>query len=298
MSRKTLARTPPPTPSGPSRLGRKRAQVLTERRLFQGRHGKRGRVDPTAFSASFRCPQQTSLTARRRTVRLSACVILSCNRCGVPSGKGSWIGLQDDRDRPWDERARVDAGRSAASSARRSLRIAVHTLAGGARVVDAGVDVPGGFAARPALAELCMGGLGHVEFASLTIGGETWPGVHVWTDHPAESLHGVAVRRVGDQSGGVLRDGLGPAAREGARGEGAVRKARLRRGRATAACSCSRGARCRPMTSPPGWPARRASRPSASRSRSRRRRASPAACRSSRGSSRRGCTRWTRSAST
>ena len=70
---------------------------------------------------------------------------------------------------------------------RPSLRIAVQTLASGARVVDAGVDVPGGFAAGPALAELCMGGLGHVEFTSLTIGGESWPGVQVWTDHPAES---------------------------------------------------------------------------------------------------------------
>ena len=67
------------------------------------------------------------------------------------------------------------------------LRIAVQTLASGARVVDAGVNVPGGFAAGLALAELCMGGLGHIEFTSLTIGGESWPGVHVWTDHPAES---------------------------------------------------------------------------------------------------------------
>ena len=32
-----------------------------------------------------------------------------------------------------------------------------------------------------------MGGLGHVEYQSLTIAGEAWPGVHVWTDHPAES---------------------------------------------------------------------------------------------------------------
>ena len=67
------------------------------------------------------------------------------------------------------------------------LRVGVHTLAGGARVLDAGVRVPGGLAAGRALAELCMGGLGHVEFAPLTIGGETWPGVHVWTDHPAAS---------------------------------------------------------------------------------------------------------------
>src|SRR5436309_13604539 len=67
------------------------------------------------------------------------------------------------------------------------LRIAVHTLANGARVVDAGAHVPGGFAAGLALAELCMGGLGHVAIAPLTIGHEAWPGVHVWTDHPAES---------------------------------------------------------------------------------------------------------------
>ncbi len=67
------------------------------------------------------------------------------------------------------------------------LRVAAHTLARGARVVDAGVGVPGGFAAGRALAELCMGGLGHVEFVPLAIGGEAWPGVQVWTDHPAES---------------------------------------------------------------------------------------------------------------
>ena len=67
------------------------------------------------------------------------------------------------------------------------LRIAAHRLPGGARVVDAGAHVPGGFAAGRALARLCMGGLGHVDFASLTIAGQAWPGVHVWTDHPVES---------------------------------------------------------------------------------------------------------------
>jgi methenyltetrahydromethanopterin cyclohydrolase len=65
------------------------------------------------------------------------------------------------------------------------LRVAVHTLSNGARVVDAGSAVPGGFSAGLAMAELCMGGLGHVEFTSLPIDGETWPGVQVWTDHPA-----------------------------------------------------------------------------------------------------------------
>ncbi len=66
------------------------------------------------------------------------------------------------------------------------LRIAVRTLAGGTRVLDAGIDVPGGFAAGRALAEMCMGGLGHVDYAPVTVGSETWPGVLVWTDHPAE----------------------------------------------------------------------------------------------------------------
>ena len=65
--------------------------------------------------------------------------------------------------------------------------IAVHTLSGGARVIDAGVNVSGGLAAGRVLAELCMGGLGHVDFSTLSIGGDTWPGVLVWTDHPAES---------------------------------------------------------------------------------------------------------------
>jgi methenyltetrahydromethanopterin cyclohydrolase len=65
-------------------------------------------------------------------------------------------------------------------------RIAAQTLTGGARVIDAGVNVPGGLAAGLALAELCMGGLGHVAYVPLVIGGETWQGVQVWTDHPAE----------------------------------------------------------------------------------------------------------------
>lgn len=88
-------------------------------------------------------------------------------------------------DLDMNERAWGLADRCIARAA--ELRIAAHTLASGARVVDAGVNVPGGFAAGRALAELCMGGLGHLEFTSLTIAGDAWPGVHVWTDHPAES---------------------------------------------------------------------------------------------------------------
>jgi methenyltetrahydromethanopterin cyclohydrolase len=67
------------------------------------------------------------------------------------------------------------------------LRLDVHTLESGARVLDAGIQTSGGLAAGRALAEICMGGLGHVMFMPITIGGETWSGLQVWTDHPAVS---------------------------------------------------------------------------------------------------------------
>jgi methenyltetrahydromethanopterin cyclohydrolase len=65
------------------------------------------------------------------------------------------------------------------------LRVAVQMLPNGARVIDAGTNVPGGYGAGLALAEMCMGGLGRVSFAPVTIGGAAWAGVNVWTDHPA-----------------------------------------------------------------------------------------------------------------
>ena len=65
------------------------------------------------------------------------------------------------------------------------LGIAARTLDSGARLIDAGIDAPGGLEAGLLLAHLCMGGLGHVSFTPLTIGGDAWPGVQVRTDHPA-----------------------------------------------------------------------------------------------------------------
>lgn len=65
-------------------------------------------------------------------------------------------------------------------------RVIARALGGGARVIDAGIEAAGGFAAGRLLARLCMGGLGEVEYTTLTIDGENWPGVQVWTDHPAE----------------------------------------------------------------------------------------------------------------
>src|SRR5438105_3236211 len=67
----------------------------------------------------------------------------------------------------------------------KELRVAAHTLASGARVIDAGVNVAGGLEAGRLLAHICMGGVGSVRFVPLTIGGDEWPGVQVSTDHPA-----------------------------------------------------------------------------------------------------------------
>jgi methenyltetrahydromethanopterin cyclohydrolase len=67
------------------------------------------------------------------------------------------------------------------------LRVHPFRLPGGARVIDAGVEVDGGFDAGLILAEICMGGLGNVACAPLQIGNQSHPGLIVWTDHPAVS---------------------------------------------------------------------------------------------------------------
>jgi methenyltetrahydromethanopterin cyclohydrolase len=68
---------------------------------------------------------------------------------------------------------------------RARLRILVRTLTGGTRLIDAGIETPGGLGAGLALARICMGGLGHIDLTTMTVGGDTWQAVHAWTDHPA-----------------------------------------------------------------------------------------------------------------
>jgi methenyltetrahydromethanopterin cyclohydrolase len=67
------------------------------------------------------------------------------------------------------------------------LRVRVQVLANGARIIDAGIGSDGGLDAGLALAEICMGGLGTAACIPLQLGDDTWPGVTVWTDHPAVS---------------------------------------------------------------------------------------------------------------
>ncbi|HEX2217935.1 MAG TPA: methenyltetrahydromethanopterin cyclohydrolase [Gemmatimonadales bacterium] len=65
------------------------------------------------------------------------------------------------------------------------LRVRSRTLAGGARILDAGIEAEGGYGAGLALAEICMGGLGDVSYTTARIGEQSWPAVLVTTDHPA-----------------------------------------------------------------------------------------------------------------
>jgi methenyltetrahydromethanopterin cyclohydrolase len=67
------------------------------------------------------------------------------------------------------------------------LRCAVQVLGNGARVIDCGVQVAGGYDAGLAISEICMGGLGNVALGPITIADESWPGLSVWTDHPKVS---------------------------------------------------------------------------------------------------------------
>jgi methenyltetrahydromethanopterin cyclohydrolase len=65
-----------------------------------------------------------------------------------------------------------------------ALGVEVERLANGARLVDAGVKVPGSIEAGRLYAECCMGGLGRVEIASAALGGATILEARVAVDHP------------------------------------------------------------------------------------------------------------------
>jgi methenyltetrahydromethanopterin cyclohydrolase len=75
------------------------------------------------------------------------------------------------------------------------LGVAVHTLSNGTTVIDAGIEVPGSFAAGKLFAEACLGGLGEVDFTRLCFpfrpkfkeieGGLCLPGVSVRVEYPA-----------------------------------------------------------------------------------------------------------------
>jgi len=67
---------------------------------------------------------------------------------------------------------------------------AYHELDNGARIVDCGVSVRGGYAAGRAFTEICMGGLGEVNFRTGHIKDFPIPFIDVFTDFPSVSCLG------------------------------------------------------------------------------------------------------------
>lgn len=67
----------------------------------------------------------------------------------------------------------------------KAMNVVVETLPNGTRLVDCGIDVPGGLQAGIIFAETCMGGLGTVSSTYLNLDGWWMPGLAVSTDRPA-----------------------------------------------------------------------------------------------------------------
>jgi methenyltetrahydromethanopterin cyclohydrolase len=82
-----------------------------------------------------------------------------------------------------NDRAQGLADRLAAEA--EALRVAATKLPNGTRLIDCGSAVPGGLEAGRRFAEICMGGLGSVSFAPLTLEERWLPGLTVVTDRPA-----------------------------------------------------------------------------------------------------------------
>ncbi len=97
------------------------------------------------------------------------------------------------------------------------LDVAVQSLPGGATVIDAGIAVPGSLEAGRLVAEICLGGLGQVEFCELfqDIGG--MQGIQVSVNKPRLSCMvsqyaGWAISRSKEDPGGpFFAMGSGPA---------------------------------------------------------------------------------------
>jgi methenyltetrahydromethanopterin cyclohydrolase len=64
-----------------------------------------------------------------------------------------------------------------------TLRIAVHEIPGGGRVLDCGIAAEGGLGAGLALAQVCTAGLAEISLTSGEIGGHGWPHLLVASDH-------------------------------------------------------------------------------------------------------------------
>ena len=70
------------------------------------------------------------------------------------------------------------------------LNIAVEKLECGTTVIDAGINVEGSYEAGKHFSEICMGGLGRVEFCEVSYGDFSIPGVKVTVSNPVMACMG------------------------------------------------------------------------------------------------------------
>src|SRR3989442_10763976 len=84
------------------------------------------------------------------------------------------------------------------------LGVVGSTLENRARLIDCGIEAPGGLEAGRLLAEICLGGAGRGSFTSGRFDGLPLPRLHVWADHPAISRPGLQYARVGIQPRGYF----------------------------------------------------------------------------------------------
>ena len=81
----------------------------------------------------------------------------------------------------------------------------------GATVIDAGINVPGGFQAGKILTELCMGGAGKAQINFKTYGDLTFPSITICTDYPAIAALGSQFAGWRIKEGNSIAIGSGPA---------------------------------------------------------------------------------------
>ncbi len=89
--------------------------------------------------------------------------------------------------------------------------VVVHTLPEGTRLIDCGVQAPGGLAAGVEFARACMGGLSEVEIVPWTLEEVPLSACKVATDHPMISCIGSQYAGWKVQAGKYFAMGSGPA---------------------------------------------------------------------------------------
>ena len=89
--------------------------------------------------------------------------------------------------------------------------VKISKSASGATIVDAGVEVEGGFEVGRVITEICMGGCGKARIGSSKYGDLEFPSIFVYTDHPVIATLGSQYAGWQIKEGNYFAIGSGPA---------------------------------------------------------------------------------------